>query len=633
MSGSPDPVALLHVDGDRSFAADVQATLATVDGGVDVERVSTVRDARAALDDGGFDCVVTAYALPDGDGVELVEVARAAGHTLPFVLFADDDCSIPTGEAVGADLAGYLPKDTSDDSVAALATATRAAVAAHRTDTDGRHLDDPEPDLANWTTRRDDRFDAAFEALPYPAAHVDIADGVNVVKSVNSAFESVFGVDRQTAAGRSINDLIVPPDGVSSARAIDDRVAAGELVEAELERVTADGPKQFLFRAQGFEGADGGGEALGVYVEITERNRRQRELERYARIIEAAGDPVYTLDAEGNFSYVNRQLGALTGYDSDDLVGEHVSTLMDPEDVRRGTDLIRELISDPERERGTVRILIKTDDGEKIQTETHIALLPRDDEAHDAFAGTVGVIRDITDRVERERRLEAQNERLDAFTGVVGHDLRNPLNVAQGHLDLARESDDPVRCADSFEAVERSLERMERLIDSLLVLAREGEPVVEPEPVRIADVAEACKPMAETMGGTLDVRASGRVLADESRVQQLVENLVRNAIEHGQEGVTVSVVDTDDGFAVMDDGPGIPEDVRENVFETGYSTTVDGTGLGLSIVARVAEDHGWELSVDECAENGTRIEVNGITRPDGRTDERQTEEQRADDAA
>ena len=102
------------------------------------------------------------------------------------------------------------------------------------------------------------------------------------------------------------------------------------------------------------------------------------------------------------------------------------------------------------------------------------------------------------------------------------------------------------------------------------------------------------------------------VEADYDRLCQLLENLFRNAIEHGGEDVTVRVGVLDDGFYIEDDGPGISEDVQEEVFDVGYSTSPDGTGFGLSIVKEITEAHGWKIAITEGTADGARFEITGV---------------------
>ena len=93
----------------------------------------------------------------------------------------------------------------------------------------------------------------------------------------------------------------------------------------------------------------------------------------------------------------------------------------------------------------------------------------------------------------------------------------------------------------------------------------------------------------------------------------MVENLVRNAVEHGGDTVTVTVGDLPGGFYVEDDGPGIPEDERRDVFESGYTTSSGGTGFGLAIVSEIADAHGWSVRVTEGSEGGARVEFTGVS--------------------
>jgi len=249
----------------------------------------------------------------------------------------------------------------------------------------------------------------------------------------------------------------------------------------------------------------------------------------------------------------------------------------------------------------------------------------RDDDG--TVLGVVGVTRDITERKRYENQLERQNERLERFASVVSHDLRNPLEVALGRLEFAREDGDD----EHFDAIERSLHRIDDLIEDVLTLAREGEAVSDPGPVDLAAVARAAWTVVETGDATLTVETDATLLADDSRLQQLLENVVGNAVAHGGDDVTVTVGDLGErqGFFVADDGPGVPEADRETVFDPGYSTDDDGTGLGLSIVRTIAEAHGWESEVADSESGGARFEfgdVSGDGLADSSPDDWETDE-------
>jgi len=101
-------------------------------------------------------------------------------------------------------------------------------------------------------------------------------------------------------------------------------------------------------------------------------------------------------------------------------------------------------------------------------------------------------------------------------------------------------------------------------------------------------------------------------MADRSRLSHLLETLFSNSIDHVDSEVMISVESCDDGFCVVDDGPGVPADDRENIFKGGYTTTHDGTGLGLYIVSEIAAAHGWEVTLADSAESGARIEITGV---------------------
>jgi signal transduction histidine kinase len=233
--------------------------------------------------------------------------------------------------------------------------------------------------------------------------------------------------------------------------------------------------------------------------------------------------------------------------------------------------------------------------------------------ADNARTGRTIILTDITHREQYRRKLERQNEQLERFAGIVSHDLRNPLSVAEGWTELAIEEDD----TDVLTNVVDAHDRMNEIIEEILALAREGTSIDEVEDVALGTVARRSWEMVSSGDASLAVEMSGDLPleADPERLQQLFENLFRNALEHGGSGVTVTVGDLPDGtgFFVGDDGVGIPEDDREEVFTPGYTTAEHGTGFGLSIVQEIVEAHGWTIRVSESADGGARFEITTAT--------------------
>jgi len=211
-----------------------------------------------------------------------------------------------------------------------------------------------------------------------------------------------------------------------------------------------------------------------------------------------------------------------------------------------------------------------------------------------------------------ERQLQQTNRRLENFASIVSHDLRNPLTTMEGSLELAERTGD----TEDFERCRQTISQMRRLIEDLLTLARDGDIVESTVPVDLQEAAESAWHAVPTEDASLSVETNLTIEADNDRVEQLLGNLYRNAVEHGDPTVTVRIGECEDGFFVADDGPGLPQESGEDVFNAGYSTTSDGTGLGLDIVRQISEAHGWDVSDHESTEGGARFEITGVKRPD-----------------
>ncbi|MFB6138239.1 MAG: ATP-binding protein [Halobacteriaceae archaeon] len=246
-----------------------------------------------------------------------------------------------------------------------------------------------------------------------------------------------------------------------------------------------------------------------------------------------------------------------------------------------------------------------------------------------ARLGSVVQLTDVTGEVRRreelhakQRHLEAKNEQLDQFASVVSHDIRNPLNVAQGNLELLAGVDLPDDAAERVETIATAHERIQTIVDDLLALARQGQTVADPADVDFPTVVEEARATVGLPVDRVTVEGPETVAADRSRLLQLLENLLRNCLDHAGEGVSVRVGPLPDGgFYVADDGPGVPEDERDRVFVYGYHSGAEGTGLGLNIVRTVADAHGWDVDLVASADGGARFEFHTGGLPPGSEEE------------
>ena len=297
-------------------------------------------------------------------------------------------------------------------------------------------------------------------------------------------------------------------------------------------------------------------------------------------------DPVIVLDDEQRIRDYNRAARELFPV-LDDAIDEELSTVAPRIAVSMSTDTTLEC----------------TENGES----RYYSVSTNHFTTGKAQLGQVVLLKDVTEEERYRIELEHQNARLEQFTGMVSHDLRNPLNIAQGNVDLAKETGDD----DALTTVKTALDRMEELIADLLALARQGQPIDDTEIVSLRDLAESCWEMVDVADAELVVGGDLDLNADRDRLQQLFENLFRNAVEHGGDDVTITVGPLAEtaGFYIEDTGPGIPDDMKSEVFESGYTTSRQGTGFGLSIVHEIADAHGWSIRVTDGESGGARFEI------------------------
>jgi len=328
----------------------------------------------------------------------------------------------------------------------------------------------------------------------------------------------------------------------------------------------------------------------------------------YQTLVEHASEGMLTIDDESQIVYANPAVEKILGYKPSELIGSSKMKII-PERLRPiHAAALEKYVQTGEKhiDWNGVELPALHKDGHEVPTL--ISFREHELNGEQYFTG---IIRDITTRQQREQQLHTQNEHLDDFAELLAHDIRNPLSVAQGYTEVAQHEQDIPALAEVAEA----LDRIETLVDDVLALSKAGQAIGEVEQVTVIERVNQAWHHVETPQATLQITSElGSIIADQSRFQELLENLFRNAIEHTDGPVTVRVGRFDDGngLYVADDGPGIPREIRGEIFEHGYSTREAGTGYGLAIVKQIADAHGWTLSVTASDDGGARFEITGL---------------------
>ncbi|ERH08455.1 MAG: PAS sensor histidine kinase [halophilic archaeon J07HX64] len=451
---------------------------------------------------------------------------------------------------------------------------------------------------------RERRFQALVEGSNDIISVVD-AEGRYTYQS--PSLERILGYDPEEIVGDEAWEYIHPDDREAVRETFAEWVANPDVTGVIRYRARdADGCWRWM-EARGNNQLNN--PAIEGYVvnsrDITEQRNREQELRtvtrQYQTLLEQFPDgAVYLFD--DNLEFVRARGAELraVGLSPEAVEGTTPQELFPADIADELVDGFRAVLS------GEERTLEQEYQGEHYRIRT----VPVDtsDSDGDTVEYGMAVAKNVTEQTNRRRQLRRQNERLEEFASIVSHDLRNPLQVARGRVELARETGDTSHLSNALDAFDRS----EALIENLLTLAHGGDPAEDTERVRLDSLAEHAWSTVETGTATLETDTDRVVSANRSRLRQLFENLFGNAVKHVGQDVTVTVAALDNGFSVVDDGPGIPPAERDTVFDAGYSTNDRGTGFGLRIVEEVVDEHDWVLRLTESTDGGARFEITGV---------------------
>ena len=441
-----------------------------------------------------------------------------------------------------------------------------------------------------------------------------------VITSWNKAAEAMFGYTADEIIGQPIT-RIIPPDRIDEEASILDRIRRGEKVDHfETERRCKNGqviPVSITISPI----RDDLGGIIGVSKIARDlRGSRLIDLELRRReallrsILDTVADGLVVIDGRGLIRSFNAAAERLFGFAAGEVIGQNVSVLM-PEPYRQEHDgyLARYAATGERHIIGTGRVVVgRRQDGTTFPMELAVgeANLP----GERLF---IGVIRDLTERQDRDRRFnELQAElihvsrlnELGLLVSALSHEVNQPLtamattSAVRGACSTAG---NPAGAEQALERIAEQADRARDIIQRLRDLARKGstERRVESLPKTIEE-ASALALLGVGSALKLEIRIdddAGEAVIDKVQIQQVLMNLMRNAVEamasSERRELTISAGRMGEmvEISVADTGPGLPEQVRARLFEPFVTTKPDGMGVGLSVCRTIVEAHGGEL--------------------------------------
>jgi PAS domain S-box-containing protein len=444
----------------------------------------------------------------------------------------------------------------------------------------------------------DEVLEAAHEAYVAIDEH-------GVVTAWNREAERTFGWARQFAIGSLLRDLIIP----LRYRASHDQglrrfleTGSGPLIDKRIE-ITAQHRNGHEFPVELTITAlrHGPGWRFNAFVhDITDRYRANEIQARLATIVEHSADAVVARTRDGHVTAWNPAAEALFGYTAEEMLGGTLDRLLPHGRAGEVQQLLAIVLrGEPVRDFETVRV---AKDGRAL--DVSLTMSPIRDDAAEVVEISM-IVRDIGERKRAERAIEHARAELaravemkSEFVAIASHELRTPLTSISGFAKTILQHWDALADRDKRQylaIVDEQADRLRRLVDNVLLLARLENQTMRPQaaPVAVAEVARAA--LAERRAEKLfelDADEPAVAYADPDHVHQILVNYVANALAYGSPPYRVEI--TRDEVAVTvrvrDAGPGVPDTFAPKLFETFARAAREpaGTGLGLAIVKRLA---------------------------------------------
>jgi len=450
-----------------------------------------------------------------------------------------------------------------------------------------------------------------------------VIDAAGLVKAFNPAAEGLFGYRAEEVLGQNVKLLMPTHDREQHdcymthylETGIPKIIGTGREVRGQRK----DGTTFPLHLSVGRMEIDGKPAFTGILhdlsrrVEIEEALRKSEE--RVRSIVESAVDGIIVIDDHGMIQAFNPSSERLFGYRVSEVLGRNINMLMPSPDREQHDGYLRHYLATAEQKIIGIgrEVTALRKDGTTFPVHLSVGEM-----IADGIRSFTGILHDLSDRVALEQRMAEQKSlvKLGEMAAVVAHEVKNPIAGIRGALQVitsrmpAEQRDRPIL----LDIITR-LDALNRIVQDMLMFARPR--ALRNEPIALgallSDTASLIEHDPNMLNLEIGVSGSADINGDREMLQIVFQNILMNAAQamEGQGRIDVTITQTDGRcrVAVVDRGPGMPEEVREKAFDAFFTTKHRGTGLGLPIARRVVEAHGGTIRIDVPPTGGTTISV------------------------
>ena len=390
-------IRILHVDDEIDFAEMATAFVEREDDRFETETAGSASDGLTHLADSTFDCVISDYDMPHQNGIEFLKSVREDHPELPFILYTGKGSEEVASDAISAGATDYIQKERGTDHFSVLAKRIKTLVDRTRAKRHRQQL---------------------TKAIETAREGIGITDSDGYHTAVNQAYADAYDILPSELVGKHWAELY-PENEAEHIRS--EVLPVVEKVGYWCGRTTGLRADGGTFVQDCVVSATEQGTTIYAVQDVSGIAESEEQLSRYQALIEVLKDPVYVLNKEGQFDFVNDAFTEKFGYERQELLGNGVSVIKDEQAVEQGLNNLRRILSSGEPDNVYFETEIQSKNGESIPCEDHMTTLPYEG---DEFDGSVGILRDVSRQKEREREPKRQNRRLDEFASVVSHDLR-----------------------------------------------------------------------------------------------------------------------------------------------------------------------------------------------------------------